>query len=165
VNSFYRYLFHGERVVDPIRLRIGKDCLISPPNFYLFPSYKGLFVLSEVFLDLGKRGYFISFGTGLDSFGLSGVGDVDRIVIGCSSHSVNIPVGFIELSLSPYLYLNFSKDMRHLGQSFGLVSDVWVGSNVSLFSRFGYSSNDMIEQIIKYKEEGYDIFCGIKLKL
>jgi len=55
--------------------------------------------------------------------------------------------------------------MKHVGQSIGVISDAWIGDRVSIFSRFGYSRNDMIEQIIKYKEEGFDIFCGFKLKL
>jgi len=107
VNSLYRYLQSGNRFTDPVRFRLSEGCLISPPNFYLFPSYRGLFVLSEVFLDLGKRGYFISIGTGLDSFGISNVGSVDRIRIGFSSYSINIPFGFIGLSLAPYLHFNF----------------------------------------------------------
>jgi len=41
---------------------------ITPPNFYLFPSIKGLYLEIETFPDFRLNSRFVSFGTGLETF-------------------------------------------------------------------------------------------------
>jgi len=87
-------------------IKFNQHLSITPPNFYLFPSIKGLCLEIETFPDSGQNGCFVSFGTGLETCGVK-TSNVDRLRIGGKYHSLNIPLELLKLSVSLFAYLNF----------------------------------------------------------
>jgi len=167
INSIYavtRYILYGDESVSPIKFKVGRRLIISPPNFYLFPSIRGLFLQSETFMDFGNSACFLNLGTGLDAFGINATGKVDRIRIGGQYYSVKINSGPIRMTMSPYMYLNFSNRFEHLGQCLGVEVDMFRLGRLSLYAKYEYNKNDMIEQIIKYKNNGFYFISGLNIE-
>jgi len=138
---------------------------MNMPNFYLFSSLRGLFLHSETLLNLGKSGLLLGIGTGLDSFGLRKTGPVDRFRIGGQVYSLKLFSGVSLLTLSPYIYLDFTRDLKHLGQSIGAEIKVFRVGRLSLYAKIEHNRNDMIEQVIKYKEDGVYFISGLIINL
>jgi len=165
VHAITKYILYGDERVSPIKIKVGGRLKISPPNFYLFPSIRGLFLQSETFMDFGNSACFFNLGTGLDALGVNATGTVDRIRIGGQFYSIGIHSGPIRMTISPYLYLNFTNRFEHRGQSLGVEVDMFRLGRFSLYGKYEYNKNDMIKQVIKYKDNGFYFISGLNIEL
>jgi hypothetical protein len=167
-RASYRYIVSGERIVDNWAWSISDRFALSPPNFYLFPTYRGLYLESETCVNItssDNRRLHVALGTGLDSFGLNQAGMVDRIRIGGIYDAMDLRFGFVAFSLSPYCYTNLDRRLKHRGQSVGADLFFPVGSRFSLRGTIEYNRNDMIEGIIKNKDEGMYFLAALGFDL
>jgi len=165
IHALANYLLYGDEDVEPIRFRLGEKTKISFPNYYLFPSVRGLFLQTETFVDFGAKGCFLSFGSGLDAFGAHRTGPVDRLRIGGQYQSFNLPLRWLRLNLSPYLYLDFTNRFEHRGESIGIEANLSKLGRFSLYGKIEYNRDDMIEQVIKYKDNGLYFISGLVISM
>lgn len=167
VRALYHCFTNGEKQVDNLTFQLGEDYKISPPNFYLFPTVRGLYLETECFVhsQAGSRTYRLSMGTGLDSFGLNQTGPVDWLRFGGSYYSYRIGIPNFPLSVSPFCYIDFDRSMRHRGQSLGFELRTPSWKRLSLYARLEHNRNDMKEQLIKNKEEGIYILTALEINL
>ncbi len=161
----YRYIVHEERVTRTIEFGSAAGLRIAPPNFYLFPTVRGLYLETETYLqglfdpdDLA----FVSFGTGLDRFGLEKTGPVDQMRIGAMYH----PAGrFHWFGISPFLYLDFMGSMKQIGHSVGAAVETVSYRRFYLTATLEHNRGDMIEQTIKFKDDGFYFIAGLGFRL
>jgi len=164
----YQYMAHGERSVDNLAWSISDRVVLSPPNFYLFPTYRGLYLESETCIRLlspGNRRIHVVLGTGLDSFGLNQTGSVDWLRVGGRYDAIDLDLRFITLSLSPYCYADLTRGLKHRGQSLGAEIFCPLGARFSLRGNIEYNKNDILEGVIKNKDEGMYFLVAAGLNL
>jgi hypothetical protein len=152
-----RYLTHGTRSVGNLTWSISDRIALSPPNFYLFPTYRGLYLESETRVGVSSQSekqFHVVLGTGLDAFGLNQVGAVDRVRVGGRYDAFDLDLQFATFSFSPYCYADLDRSFRHRGQSLGAEVACPVGARFSLRADIEYNRNDVVEGIIKNKDEG-----------
>lgn len=167
-RSLYRYLMDGRESMDNLRFSLSDRLTITPPNFYLFSTYRGLYMDMEVFLQgLLHRGDGIHFtlGTGLDSFGLNQTGPVDWVRVGGKYYPDGRAVDLVGFECSPFCYLNFDRDLRHRGESVGLEVRTPVWKRMFVRAMVEYSREDMHKQVIKYREEGVFFLAALGIAL
>ena len=165
LHGAYRYIVHGERVTRNIEFGSDDGLRIAPPNFYLFPTVRGLYLETETYMrglfDPGDLA-FVSFGTGLDRFGLEKTGPVDQMRIGAMYH----PAGrFHWFGISPFLYLDFMGSMKQIGHSVGVVVETRSYRRFFLTATLEHNHGDMIEQTIKFKDDGFYFIAGLGFRL
>jgi hypothetical protein len=164
----YRYMAHGQRSVDNLAWSISDRIALSPPNFYLFSTYRGLYLESEMCIGIpspaNKRVNMV-LGTGLDSFGLQRTGAVDWLRVGGRYDSIDLDLRFITLSLSPYCYADLTRGLKHRGQSLGAEIFCPLGARFSLQGTIEYNKNDILEGVIKNKDEGMYFLVAAGLNL
>lgn len=161
----YRYIVHADRATKNIEFGSNKGIRIAPPNFYLFPTVRGLYMETETCI----RGLFdpddlafVSFGSGLDQFGIEKTGPVDRMRLGAMYH----PAGtFYFLGISPFLYLDFTGGMKQTGHSVGAVVETTSYRRFFLTATLEHNHADMIEQTIKFKDDGFYFIAGLGFRL
>lgn len=167
-RAAYRYIAHGERSADNMSWSISDRVAISPPNFYLFPTYRGLYLESETCLGVissRTKRIHVALGTGLDSFGLQQTGAVDWLRFGGRYDAFPLDLRFIRLSISPYGYADFTSDLKHRGESLG-AEIVWnLEPRISLRANVEYNQNDILEGIIKNKDEGMYFLAAVGFDL
>ncbi|MBD3423822.1 MAG: hypothetical protein GF417_05235 [Candidatus Latescibacteria bacterium] len=169
-NSFralYHYFMSGEKQVENLSFKPGERYEISLPNFYLFPTVRGLYLETECFVHSGMGGgtYRLGLGTGLDSFGLNQTGPVDWLRVGGAYYSHRIGIPRFPLTVSPFCYFNFDRSMKHRGQSLGFELQTPSWRSFSLYARLEHNSNDIEEQLIKNKEEGIYILTALEINM
>ncbi len=166
VRSLYHYLLKGDEKTRNVRIPIGNRASLTLPNFYLYPSILGLYLETEFCLsDMLKTGnrLFITFGTGLDSFGARRTGPVDNLRVGGEYHCINVKISMLSMNLSPWGYLHFTQGNEHLGHSVGVNILTELKGPFRLFTRLEHSREDMIEQVIKNKEEGLNMLWAMEV--
>jgi len=166
VRSLYNYLAEGDESTRNVRIPIGSRTSLSMPNFYLYPSILGLYLETEFCLsDILKAGnrLFITLGTGLDSFGARRTGPVDNLRVGGEYYCINIRIAKLAMALSPWGYLHFTQGNEHLGHSIGVNMLTELTGPFRLFTRLEHSREDMIEQVIKNKEEGFNMMWAMEV--
>jgi len=167
VRALYHYFMSGEKQMDNLTFQLGEDYLISLPNFYLFPTVRGLYLEAECFVqsEEGSGTYRFGLGTGLDSFGLNQTGTVDWLRFGGAYYSYRIGIPSFPLTVSPFCYIDFDRSLRHRGQSIGFELRTPSWKRLSLYTRFEHNRNDMEEQLIKNKDEGVYILTALEINL
>jgi len=164
----YQYIAHGERSVDNLAWSISDRVALSPPNFYLFPTYRGLYLESETcirMLSPGAGRIHMVLGTGLDSFGLNQTGAVDWLRVGGRYDAIGLDLRLITLSLSPYCYADLTRGLKHRGQSLGAEIFCPLGARFSLQGNIEYNKNDILEGVIKNKGEGMYFLAAVGFEL
>ena len=167
-RAAYQYVAHGQRSVDNLTWSISDRVALSPPNFYLFPTHRGLYLESETcirMLSPGNRRIHVVLGTGLDSFGLNQTGAVDWLRVGGRYDAMGLNLRFITLLLSPYCYADLTRDLRHRGQSLGAEIVCPLGARFSLRGNIEYNKNDILEGVIKNKDEGMYFLAAVGFDL
>ena len=167
-HAAYQYTAHSQRSVENLSWSISDRVALSPPNFYLFPTYRGLYLESETcigMLSQGKTEFLFALGTGLDAFGLNQVGAVDRIRVGGRYDVIDLDVQFTTFSVSPYCYADLDRGLKHRGQSLGAEITCLVGTRFSLRGNIEYNRNDIVEGIIKNKDEGMYFLAAVGFNL
>jgi len=161
----YRYIVHGDRATGTIEFGPDEGIRVAPPNFYLFPTVVGLYLETETYIrgliDPGDL-TFISFGTGLDRFGIEKTGPVDRMRLGGTYHPA---VTLYFLGISPFLYLDFTGGMKQIGHSVGAVVETTTYRRFFLTATLEHNHADMIEQTIKFKDDGFYLIAGLGFRL
>lgn len=164
----YAYLARGEKSVDNLSWGVSDHFGVSPPNFYLFPTYRGLYLESETCINLGSanrnRVHFV-LGTGLDSFGLHQTGPVDWLRIGGRFDAVGLNARLFRLSISPYCYIDSSRDLSYRGRSIGAELSCPLWKRFSLYGKVEHNRNDIMEGIIKGKDEGIYALATVGFRL
>jgi len=114
-RALYQYFISGDGSVENISFNVSDRLSISPPNFYLFATVRGLYLETECFIHSAGSGKAvrIDIGTGLDSFGLNQTGPVDWLRFGGEYYSFQIGIPYSSLRFSPFCYLNFDRELRH----------------------------------------------------
>ena len=167
-RAAYHYLAQGERRVENLRWPISNRLALSPPNFYLFATYRGLYFESETCIGMHSSSSTINvvLGTGLDSFGLRQTGSADWLRLGGRYDAIPIDLWLARLLVSPYGYANLSRSMKHRGQSVGAEIFYPIGARFTLQGTIEYNKNDMLESIIKNKDEGmyFLVSAGVSLQ-
>jgi hypothetical protein len=167
-RALYQYFISGDGSVKNISFRVSDRFSISPPNFYLFATVRGLYLETECFIhseSSSGKAVRVDIGTGLDSFGLNQTGPVDWLRFGGEYYSFQIGIPYSSLRFSPFCYLNFDRELRHKGQSVGFDLQAHLWGRFSFYSRFEHNRNDMEEQLIKNKENGVNILTALEIKL
>ena len=167
-RATYRYVAHGRRSVDNLTWSISDRVALSPPNFYLFATYHGLYLESETCIGMlspGNRRIHVVLGTGLDTFGLNQTGSVDWLRVGGRYDAIDLDLRFITLSLSPYCYADLTRGLKHRGQSLGAEIYCPLGARFSLQGTIEYNKNDILEGVIKNKDEGMYFLVAAGLNL
>lgn len=168
VRALYHYFMSGEKQLENLSFKAGERYEISLPNFYLFPTVRGLYLETECFVHSDEKGtgtFRFGLGTGLDSFGLNQTGPVDRLRVGGAYYSYRIGIPRFPLTVSPFCYFNFDRSMKHRGQSLGFELQTPSWRSFSLYARFEHNRNDIEEQLIKNKEEGMYILTALEINL
>lgn len=168
VRALYRYLADGTESVPNLSFRLSDRISISPPNFYLFATYRGLYLQSETFIGGIRRtgdGLHVVLGTGLDSFDLEQTGPVDWLRMGAQYDSFAFDLRFIRLEVSPFCYLDFNRSFRHRGQSLGAELRAPISGRFSMRARIEHNRADMIERVIKNKDEGLYVLAALGIAL
>ncbi len=161
----YQYIVHGERATRNIEFGSTNGIRIAPPNFYLFPTVRGLYLETETYLrGLFNPGdlAFVSFGSGLDRFGLEKTGPVNRMRIGAMYRPAN---RFHWFGISPFLYLDLTGNMKQIGHSVGVVVETRSYRRFFLTATLEHNRGDMIEQTIKFKDDGFYFIAGLGFRL
>lgn len=164
-RAIYGYIIHGDERTENIEFALGERLRMAPPNFYLFPSVRGLYVESETFLRNLLRdgdGFFLSLGSGLDALGLKNTGPVDRLRFGGLYHSVHLP---FSTGLQPFLYLDFTNGFKQTGYSIGAVVETPTYNRFYLTTSIDFSRNDMIRQVIMNREEGFRFLAALGYRM
>lgn len=165
IHSAYRYVFHADPYTPNIRFDIGSGTTVSPPNFYLFPTLYGLYLDSETHirgLFREKDDIFISLGTGLDRLGLEKTGPVDRLRFGAKYHP---PGSFHFLDIAPFFYIDFTGGMKQTGHSVGVSVETGPYRRFFLTATLEHNRGDIIEQTIKFKDDGFYFIAGLGFRL
>jgi len=168
VRALYHYFVSGEKQMENLSFKLGGRYQISLPNFYLFPTVRGLYLETECFVHSDEKGsgtFRFGLGTGLDSFGLNQTGPVDRLRVGGAYYSYRIGIPRFPLTVSPFCYFNFDRSMKHRGQSLGFELQTPSWRSFSLYARFEHNRNDIEEQLIKNKDEGMYILTALEINL
>ncbi len=167
-RSLYSYLMYGNESVDNLKFNISDRLAITPPNFYLFSTYRGLYLDTEIYLEgllQDEDGIHLSLGTGLDSFGLNRTGPVDWVRVGGRYYPGGSAIDLIGLKCSPFCYFNFDRGFQHRGQAVGLEMRMPVWKRLFFRAVVEYSRNDMHEQVIKYREDGVFVLTALGIAL
>jgi len=168
VRALYHYFMSGEKQLENLSFKAGERYETSLPNFYLFPTVRGLYLETECFVHSDEKGsgtFRFGLGTGLDSFGLNQTGPVDRLRVGGAYYSYRIGIPRFPLTVSPFCYFNFDRSMKHRGQSLGFELQTPSWRSFSLYARFEHNRNDIEEQLIKNKDEGMYILTALEINL
>lgn len=167
-RAILSYLVSGKKSVNNISISLNERFAVSPANFYLFPTIRGLYMETEFFV-LSKNeneGMLrIGVGTGLDSFGFRRTGPTDWLRIGGKYHSFQVDIPYSSLEVSPFCYFNFDRDFRHKGQSIGFDVRTSLWRRFYLYTKFEHDTNDMEEQLIKNKDEGLNILGALEIEI
>lgn len=163
--SVYSYLARGDACGN-LEFDLGEGISIAPPNFYLFPTVRGLYLESETSL----RGFwgpmdltFFSFGSGLDLLGINKAGSVNRVRVGSRYHPARMLHFF---RISPFVYLDFEGDtMKQIGHSVGLALETKPGKRFFLAASLEHNRRDMLEQTIKSKDEGLYFIAALGFRM
>jgi hypothetical protein len=110
-------------------------------------------------------GLHVVLGTGLDSFGLEQTGPVDWLRLGTQYDSFFLDLRFTRLDVSPFCYLDFDRGLRHRGQSVGAELHAPISRRFSLRARIEHNRADMIERVIKNKDEGLYVLAALGIAL
>ena len=165
VLSAYGFIVHGEEARGGIEFGRDDGVRVAPPNFYLFPTLFGLYVESETSIRGigGSEGVaFLTLGTGLDSFGIEGAGDVDTVRFGAMYGALTTP---LPVELSPFVYLDFDGGMKQRGYSVGVTVETTPLWRVFLSAKFEYNRGDMIEQVVKSRDDGFYAIAGLGFRM
>ena len=165
VRAIFNFIFHGDEGVENIEFGLGKSLRMAPPNFYLFPSVRGLYVESETYFRNLLRdgdGFFLSLGAGLDALGLENTGPVNRLRIGGQYQSISLPYS---IEVQPFLNLDFTNGFKQTGYSIGSVVEVPVNKRFFVTTKIQYSRNDMIQQVIMHRKEGFRFLAALGYRM
>jgi hypothetical protein len=163
VYSVLDYIINGTVTRKPFRFDLG-DVDIFPPNFKMLPTTEGIYLDAEIPIGFGdKRMLFANLGSGVDNLGDSGRGNWIRF--GAQYHSLRFGHhdGF-SADISPFAYLNIDNDGRYLGHAVGFEGSINFGPNFSLLTELAHNDNDMIENIVKYREDGFRFRAGMRVR-
>jgi hypothetical protein len=106
----------------------------------------------------GEEVTFVTLGAGLDSFGIEKTGDVDIIRLGVLYNALRTP---LHLKISPFAYLDFRGNMRQEGHSVGVAVETSPLWRFFITARLEHNRSDMIEQVVKSKDDGVYAIAGI----
>ena len=160
VRAVARYLRGGDEGVPNISFKLPNGSSVSPPDFFLFPTIRGLFLQSELHVagvfreDDGLR---VDVGTGLDSFGANRTGYVDLIRVGGAYDALGISIASVRFDLVPFGYCDVTRALDYTGYCTGLTVNAPLGRRACLSARIESSEDDMLSQTILNKEEGMTI--------
>ena len=165
VLSAYGYIVHGEQAVRNIEFGSEDGIRVATPNFYLYPTLYGLYLESETSIrgiGGGAGTAFVTLGAGLDSFGIERTGNVGTVRLGALYSALQMP---LPVDVSPYIYLDFDRDMKHRGHSVGVAVETSPLWRFFFTARFEHNRSDMIEQIIKSRDDGFYAIAGLGFRI
>ncbi|MCK4670095.1 MAG: hypothetical protein KAT43_02735 [Nanoarchaeota archaeon] len=157
IKSLYNYIVKGERNTKPFTFNLGRT-EITPPQISHFLTKDGSFYDTNAFFNIaGKILFEANLGTDVDFIGC---GKVRHLRTGGKLHMQNKGINF-----RPFLYLNSSrgKIFQYKGIAAGLEMAIGSPGMFEIFAKIGFNENDMIENDVKGKPNGFDFSAGLKI--
>lgn len=154
-----KYLFSGNRYSSPWKIEFNDNLKILPPIINLYATSKGGFFNSTSLIQVGKsRNIFLSFG--LDADGVGG-GEVDCFRLGVNYQDLNIA----KFSFAPFFNINTTRNLQYKGASIGMCINFRINENILFRTKYEYNDNDIIENVVKNKDEGSLITLGFAVRI
>ena len=160
--SVLDYIINGSLSHKPFRFDLGAID-IFPPNFRMLPSTEGIYLDAEVPIGFDdNRMLFANIGSGVDNLGDSGRGNWIRF--GAKYHSIRFRHDDFSVDISPFTYLNIDNEGRYLGHAIGFEGSLNLGSDFAFHTELAHNNNDMIENLVKYREDGLRFRVGLRVR-
>jgi hypothetical protein len=153
-----QYLGHGVRERPNLSFRVGPWRVLLPMvNLYLTPN--GGFYDAVVVATRGSR--VLEMHLGLDADGI-GDGRVNRLRVG-AEHDFAVSLRGREAELGPFAYASLQRApfAAEGGTHVGVRAAVAVTQKLGVTARVEYSSGDILENTIKWRDEGFGATVGL----
>ncbi|MBU4502910.1 MAG: hypothetical protein KKA79_10020 [Nanoarchaeota archaeon] len=158
IRTLWNYIINGDRTTERMKLDVlGVEFTMPLVNHYLTPD-GSYFNITFTCLN-GENPIEINIGTDVDFLG---GGEVDHLRLGGQYNNLKLIDKEQFPTLSPFIYINTDKSFDYKGFSIGTEADLAIFDTLSLTGKFDYSKNDIMENTVKGKEEGFNFYLGIK---
>lgn len=155
--AIWGYLKNGERVHACTILNIG-GIEFTPPFVQLGLTDEGMFYnISSVIYPDSVNPIELSFG--VDTDWLWG-GELDTMRFGIKYRDLGFK-SFFPLGISPYAYMNTTRSFGWEGLSVGTEMNLWIATNLAIYGKLEYNSDDIMESEIKGKGDGFYSVVGV----
>jgi len=154
-----KYLFSGNRYSSPWKIEFNDNLKILPPIINLYATSNGSFFNSTSLIQVGKgHNIFLSFGLDADRVG---GGEVDCFRLGMTYQDLNIA----RFSFAPFCNINTTRSLKYKGSSIGTCINFKINENILFRTKYEYNDNDIIENVVKNKDEGSLITLGFAMRI
>jgi len=154
LSSIGNYLLTGERTTDVTPLNIGSTELTPPLINHYLTTNGSFYNITTVINPQGEHPLELSLGTDIDFIG---DGNVDRLRFGGQYHQINLGKGKHAPKISPFVYCNFNKSFDPKGISLGTELAIPLTKSSYISIKADYDKNDILENRIKGKDNGFNI--------
>ncbi len=156
-EAIANYIFRGELNKKTTKFYI-KGKFITPPIINHYLTTKGSFYNITSIIDTkGKNPVELSFATPVNFIG---DGEVKNYRAGGQVN--NLRLG--EYKFSPFYYVDTDLSFNHTGYSTGLQVNKQLKGNVDLRFKVEHNNNDLLENVVKGEDEGWNFVVGIDVK-
>ncbi len=158
-KSVWNYLSKGQRNTNMTTFKI-RGTEITPPliNHYLTPE--GSLYNATSFINPNGENP-IELGVGIDA-DFIGDGEVDHLRLGGQYKNINIG----KIKVSPFAYINAARsDLDYNGFSVGAEASLPLSKNIGLRGKMEYNKDDILENTVKGKDNGFNAVVGLEARI
>lgn len=151
------YISNDNKIYQVPMLKLGRVELTPPLINHYLTNRGGFYNLTSIINPNSKHSLELSLGTSADFIG---AGEVDVFRTGLKYNNLLSN----KLKLSPFLALTSNKKTRSNNFSYGIEAKLKLLKNTSLLFKTEYNKNDILENEIKGKNNGWSTSFGISIK-
>jgi len=156
VWSLLSYLLAGPHSAKPFAFKVGDNVHILPPLFSHYMTLSGSFFNSSCRIGLNDFQVQLDIGS---IIGFTKIEAFQRYRIGAKALNIKITSAWLT---QPYIFTNGRSGLHLDGVSVGLDNIISISHQLAFLARAEYNQNDLLENVVKCEQNGFQAVFGMR---